>query len=538
MHFSVITKILPGVAVVLLVGLITMLVILDGLRTVKLALREVAEVEEPTSAAAYEMEINVIGTGLGVVGYLETGAPHYRKRAQEDTADFLKFKAQYDRLAETPKGKELGSRLGVLFNEFMILGATLTDQKDRHRAMVAGLAKPAGKERRSLEHAMRTNFTRFLALRDEMDHVLDNEIQTLALTDLNAAKREAERASVHVIQVLTVLIPLFTLLGVGGGILLVRVSTKPLKVLMEGTAAVGRGDLSHRIVITSHDEFGDLAKQFNQMVAQLEADERTLKTTNAALGQEITVRKHAEETLARYAAELERSNQELQDFASIASHDLQEPLRKIMAFGDRLRTHYAGALDKQGQDYLTRMQNAAERMRMLTERLLDLSKVTSQASHFKATTLAEVVAEVLVDLEARIQETRGRVEVGPLPVLHADPLQMRQVFQNLLANALKFHKAGEPPVVTVHGRPAEHGCWEITVADNGIGFDEKYLDRIFRPFQRLHGRHEFEGSGMGLAICRKIVMRHRGTITARSEPGKGSAFIITLPAHPCVNEGG
>jgi PAS domain S-box-containing protein len=247
------------------------------------------------------------------------------------------------------------------------------------------------------------------------------------------------------------------------------------------------------------------------------------------MGIDVTERKRAEEALAQRTAELERSNKELQDFASIASHDLQEPLRKVMAFGDRLRAHCGAALDETGNDYLQRMQNAAWRMSSLIEALLEYSRVTTKAKPYERVDLNRVVAEVISDLEERIRECDARVDVGSLPAIMADRLQMRQLLQNLLANALKFHAPGVPPRVQVSATRS-NGSWSIIVEDHGVGFDRAYADRIFRPFQRLHGRAEFPGSGMGLAICRKIVDRHRGTITARSRPGEGSVFTFTLPA--------
>jgi two-component system sensor kinase FixL len=250
---------------------------------------------------------------------------------------------------------------------------------------------------------------------------------------------------------------------------------------------------------------------------------------------DITERKHAQE-VARRAEELARTNEELAQFASVASHDLQEPLRKIVAFGDRLKSRLAGSLDEQGQDHLERMQNAAQRMGQLIESLLELSRATAKGGIFESVDLNTVVSEVLVDLEARIKQTGGRVEVQPLPTLIADRLQMRQLLQNLIGNALKFHKQNEVPVVQLSSRANENGAWEIHVVDNGIGFEEKYLDRIFRPFQRLHGRGEFEGSGMGLAICNKIAARHSGQITAHSQAGIGSNFVVTLPARPKTKE--
>jgi PAS domain S-box-containing protein len=246
---------------------------------------------------------------------------------------------------------------------------------------------------------------------------------------------------------------------------------------------------------------------------------------------EVALRR-SEAELKKFAAKLEASNRELQDFASVASHDLQEPLRKIQAFGDRLKTKYADALGEGGRDYLERMQNAAGRMQTLINDLLTFSRVTTKAQPFVRVDLAEVAADVVSDLEARVERSGGQVEMGEMMTLDADPLQMRQLLQNLIGNALKFHKPGEPPLVRVWCERAvtpEGELCRLHVVDNSIGFDEKYLDRIFTVFQRLHGRHEYEGTGVGLAVCRRIAERHSGSITAESEPGRGSAFVVTLP---------
>ena len=233
---------------------------------------------------------------------------------------------------------------------------------------------------------------------------------------------------------------------------------------------------------------------------------------------------------------LQRSNRELEQFASVASHDLQEPLRKIQAFGDRIQTRCAEELGEQGRDYLTRMLVSATRMRSLIDALLTFSRVTTKAQPFVPVDLATIAEEVLSDLEERVHRMGGRVELGELPSIEADPLQMRQLLQNLIGNGLKFARAETPPVVKVECRMLEQDAeseeiprCEISVRDNGIGFEEVYLDRIFELFQRLHGRQEYEGTGMGLAICRKIVERHGGTITARSAPERGATFLVTLP---------
>jgi light-regulated signal transduction histidine kinase (bacteriophytochrome) len=257
--------------------------------------------------------------------------------------------------------------------------------------------------------------------------------------------------------------------------------------------------------------------------------------------QDVTERKQAQAELEEFAAKLERSNRELEDFASVASHDLLEPLRKVTAFGDRLRGRCGAQLDEQGRDYLERMQNAARRMQTLITDLLMLSRVTTRAQPFALVDLGQLVQEVLSDLEVRLEELGGQVELRHLPTIDADALQMRQLLQNLIGNALKFRRPEVKPVVRVSAEligPAQGGLssacdqterCRLVIEDNGIGFDEKYLDRIFNVFQRLHGRGEYEGTGIGLAVCRKIVERHGGTITAKSRPGQGATFVVTLP---------
>jgi PAS domain S-box-containing protein len=248
---------------------------------------------------------------------------------------------------------------------------------------------------------------------------------------------------------------------------------------------------------------------------------------------DITERKRAQMTLLEQADKLARSNSELEQFAYVASHDLQEPLRKIQAFGDRLKTKYEDGLGPEGLDYLSRMQNAAARMQVLIQDLLSLSRVTSNSKPFASVDLGDVVRTVVSDLEMRIQDAGGQVDIGALPVIFGDRGQMAQLFQNLIGNGIKFRKPGEKPVVKIsseiHALQNGASGWQITVEDNGIGFDEKYRDRIFQIFQRLHGRAEYEGTGIGLAICRKIVDRHSGVITANSTPGAGAKFVILLP---------
>ncbi len=246
---------------------------------------------------------------------------------------------------------------------------------------------------------------------------------------------------------------------------------------------------------------------------------------------ELRVRERTAE-LNSYMAKLEQSNQALQDFASIAAHDLKEPLRKVNSFGVMLRQKYKDPLGQTGNDYLDRMLNATDRMQSLLAGLLDYSRVATASEPFEEVDLSDIIGEVLSDLEVRMVKTGGEVDVGTLPVVSADPTQMRQLFQNLIGNALKFHKPGEKPIVQVRSVSNTDAECRIVVEDNGIGFEEQYLEKIFAPFQKLHGRREFEGTGLGLAICKKIVERHGESITAGSTPGVGSKFVVTLPVRP------
>ncbi len=242
----------------------------------------------------------------------------------------------------------------------------------------------------------------------------------------------------------------------------------------------------------------------------------------------ISMRLAAEASLKVLTADLEFRNRELEDFAHIASHDLKEPLRKIVFFSDRLLGGIAGKSEADVFDHLERMRKAALRMNELIDGLLTYSRISSGGRPKQRVDLGSIVAEVIQDLEIRIGETKGRVEVGALPSLTADPLQMRELFQNLIGNALKYHRDGVPPVVAVDSE--RNGEFvEISVSDNGIGFEPDYREKIFGIFQRLVGKGEFEGTGVGLAICKKIVEKHNGTIIARGEPGRGATFTIRLP---------
>ncbi len=263
-------------------------------------------------------------------------------------------------------------------------------------------------------------------------------------------------------------------------------------------------------------------------ITQIKNTEEEMARANKEL---LRYAKNAEED----AKNLARSNQDLEQFASVAAHDLQEPLRKVQAFGDRLEKNFSDTLGEQGRDYLNRMQNAASRMQILIGDLLTFSRVSSNAGEFGPVDLDQLTQEVLSDLEIRIEETDAKITVSNVPTIDGDALQLRQLIQNLIGNSLKYCREGVPPEVNVTGRILNGGAdgspqsCEIEFRDNGIGFDEEYGERIFGIFQRLHGRTQYEGTGVGLAICRKIADRHGGTISAIGVANEGARFTVALP---------
>ncbi len=293
---------------------------------------------------------------------------------------------------------------------------------------------------------------------------------------------------------------------------------EPIEGLAESTRRLAAGDLSARAEASEIDEFDRLATDFNSMADRLQ----------------WTI-----SSLEHRTRRLVDSNRQLEDFASVAAHDLHEPLRKIQFFGDRLEKVAGDELDDTARDYVVRMSGAARRMSDLIDSLLAYARVSTTAAPFEAVDLNQTVDGVLSDLERVVADTDAHITVGDLPVVHADPVQMRQLFQNLISNALKYHETAAPVRVTVEAdtgdEPAEAaavcGRARVLVRDNGIGIDPAQHDRIFGVFTRLHGRSEYDGTGIGLAVCRRIIDRHDGCITVESRPGEGSTFAVTLSRH-------
>lgn len=414
------------------------------------------------------------------------------------------------------------SVFGLAFLFTRVMGAL--EQKRQAEIGLKENLKTLEKEVSEKQFAQRT-------IQNILDHSLDGIMALASIRDQNGKIIDFEWTLANFISAQT--------LGMGGGDL----TGKRLLNVVPDANNTGLFEIYKSVVETS------VAQQFERefilrggskwfYMAAVKLDDGLIVTYTDA-----TEKNDAKEKLTQYADELKRSNQDLEQFAYVASHDLQEPLRKIRAFGDRLAARYEDKLDEVGVEYITRMQQASARMQKLIEDLLSFSRISSGHEQFTRIDVTSVVNEVVDDIEGQIIREKAKVGVRPIAEIDADRGQIRRLFQNLISNAIKFHKPGSSPVVEITGNVVsaaevekefgfplpEKSYVRIVVKDNGIGFDEKYADKIFNIFQRLQGRAEFEGTGIGLAICRKIMTNHRGYIRAQSVINEGSEFILIFP---------
>lgn len=349
------------------------------------------------------------------------------------------------------------------------------------------------------------------------------------------------------VVILVLLSALFVLFALSAG--LQQVISKPILALARTAKLVSeRKDYALRAEKFGHDELGQLTDAFNEMLAQIQQREAALRKVheelelrvhertaelaraNAALRAEVVERKRVEEQIQQKSLELERSNKELEQFAYIASHDLQEPLRMVSSYLQLLQQRLAGKLDADATDFMGYVTEGADRMRALIRDLLEYSRVGRKAKQVAAVDTATVLGNVLTNLEPTIKETEARITHGPLPTITADETELTQLFQNLIGNALKFH-GRHPPKVRIEAAH-NNAEWVFSVRDNGIGIDPQYADRVFVVFQRLHNRDKYPGTGIGLAICKKIVERHGGRIWVESQADEGATFYFSIPDHP------
>jgi signal transduction histidine kinase len=291
-----------------------------------------------------------------------------------------------------------------------------------------------------------------------------------------------------------------------------------LESLQNGTGIIGSGNLDYSLDESSNDELGDLSRAFNRMTVNL----KNVTASKSDLEKEVADRKRAEEELAR-------SNRELQQFAYVSSHDLQEPLRMISSFVQLLEKRYKGKLDQDADEFIGYIVEGTSRMQRMIQDLLTFSRVQSRGVEFAPVDANQVFEKTVFSHQIMIKEAGALVTKDELPTVMGDETQLSQLFGNLIDNAIKFRRAEETPEVHISAQ-RKGNDWEFSVQDNGIGIDPQYFDRIFIIFQRLHAREAYEGTGIGLAVCMRIVERHGGRIWVESEPGRGSIFHFTLPA--------
>jgi signal transduction histidine kinase len=329
---------------------------------------------------------------------------------------------------------------------------------------------------------------------------------------------DEEEAFSPIYSMARVIVPVacsLVLLVVLAAFLFARTLTHPLQKLVTGAQMIGGGDLDYKVGTEARDEVGELSRAFDRMTSEL----KTTLVSRNELAREITERKKAEE-------ELKRSNAELERFAYVASHDLQEPLRMVSSYVQLLEKRYKDKLDADAHDFINFTVDGALRMKNLINDLLDYSRVDSRAKPFQPVNLEDAFNIAVNNLSVAIAESGAEITHDPLPTVMADEGQIIRVFQNLLSNAVKF-RSDQSPHIHVSARQAAEE-WIFSVADNGIGIESQYFERIFQIFQRLHGR-EYPGTGAGLSIAKRIIERHEGRIWVESQPGTGSTFYFTLP---------
>jgi signal transduction histidine kinase len=296
---------------------------------------------------------------------------------------------------------------------------------------------------------------------------------------------------------------------------------RPLEGLVRCTQLMGQGNLDIRFKATTRDEIGELAEAFGQMAEQL----KHIMVSKTCLEHEIVERKKTEEKLNIVMKDLERSNRDLEQFAYVASHDLKEPLRMVWSYIELIREHYGDLLDENGKEYIHFAVDGATRMEKMISDLLSFSRVSTQGKDLKIVSSETAFELAVQNLQVAISESGAMITHDPLPLVKADDIQLVQVFQNLLANAIKFTR--EKPCI--HAAAEKDGnVFKFSVKDNGIGIDSHYRKDVFKIFHRLHSREKYPGTGIGLALCRRIVERHGGHIWFESKPGEGSVFYFTL----------
>jgi signal transduction histidine kinase len=447
---------------------------------------------------SFALERSVLNLETGVRGYLLTGQGRFLRPYRLARGAYPGESQQLLLALSAPAQRRRATALAVAITAY-VRDWAVPVVKQKAAATVAIHQTATLSEGKKRVDAIRAQF-----------QVLNVSAQSAA----DARRKHLDSLGMLILDLGVAGVVLSTALIVLVTVLMHRWVVMPVRRLAAAVKRVRAGELSTRVPTEGIAEIGDLKRGFNSMAARLES-------------QHDAAERHNDE-LESLAVQLRLANTELEQFASVASHDLREPLRKIRSFGGLLTSRFSAELSDEGAGYVERMCAAADRMETLIDGVLDLSRATRSEASFEVVSLDEIARGVLDDLQVAIAESGAQIDVSALPALEADALQMRQLLQNLIANALKFRRPDGVPEIAVSGT-LDHGVVELSFADNGIGFEPNHAERIFGPFQRLHGRSEYPGAGLGLALCRRIAERHGGSIVARSTLGAGATFVVRIP---------
>jgi len=633
-------KIIVGLMVTLGIGAVSMLIVYDGLRTLQRSVHRLAQVEEPTVIAAYEMEINVLGIATALLRYLDARDPDDLWRVRKDQSDYRRFYDEYVRLSKTDDARRLARRLDDLFRDFNALGEQMMARRDRESALFARVTqdieridaiidthlqtrrpqesvaelsalqesfnleadiaevgfwlanyrrthRPAhldllrkntdecrqayvrlhanvtltSEKRRwvneigrlfertiatvgevvVIERQLIDDGRRFVTLRNDIDDLLDDRIQVLALEDLQRPRQQADRDATAIVDRTRALLVLFMVAGAAVGWVFISSMTRPMARLVRGTDAVRRGDFDHRIAVRGSDEFADLAGRFNAMVEQLQAttvskalleeSDAQLRSANEELRHEMAERQRAEEAEGRMRVALQRS-QMLAAMGSLVAgvaHEVRNPLFGIASTVDALDLRLRQL--PTGTEYVRHIEvlrTEVERMSRLMQDLLEYGKPSAlERAPISLREVADAAVAVCARRAASAQVTLETDVPGDLPPVLADRARLAQVFQNLLDNAIQHGPAGSVVWVAARRTPDPEGTWlECRVTDAGPGFKPDDLPHVFEPFFTRRRK----GTGLGLSIVERIVDEHGGTIEAGNRPEGGAVVIVRLPA--------
>ncbi len=392
-----------------------------------------------------------------------------------------------------------------------------------------------------------TNFERIIKLKEkgdtdemieEFEDILeayfDEKIMVLLENVAADEQQEVDQAQYNMQKTQNTVELMIWLLLTSAGLLVVllgiitnRIISVPIKKLTTTAKEIGNGKLESRVDIRNKDEIGELAQTLNTMAENLQKSTTSIDNLN----KEIKQRKEAQKVLNETNDKLSEANQKLEEFVYVASHDLKEPIRKISAFGQVLQQSISDKLDDDQKEDLDLMIDGAKRMEKIITSLLAFSRIDTQGKDLQQVDLNQIIKKLLdFELSLRIEENNAKIKIsGSLPQVYADPVQMHQLLQNLIGNGLKYHKPNVPSVVTIRSKIQDDGMARIEIQDNGIGIKKEHYEDTFKMFKRLNNKSQYEGSGIGLSICKKIVQCHNGNIGLESVFGQGTTFFFTIP---------